>query len=95
MPLEAIEPLMLLSSVPGDIAIPVSGAAVAVFGAMGRVIVVLYNNGRKDSIDAVSALKDATHAIDKVTASNDKQAAAIERLAAIVQDDRQRRAAGG
>lgn len=94
MPLQ-LEPVVMLSTVPGEVAYPVAVAMGGAIASMARGIVVLYNNGRKDTIDSISALKDAARALEKVTESNHKQADAIEKLSTIVQEDRYRRASGG
>jgi|GEM_PF-3934089 len=96
MPLQ-LEPIVILATVtmPSEIVAPVVVAVGGAFAAMARGMQVMYNNGRKDTISAVEALKDSSHALDKVTASNDKQATAIERLTIIIQEDRYKRASGG
>jgi hypothetical protein len=93
--LQSLEPVMLLSSVPGELVVAVVTPVGAAFVAMGKAIHVLYVNGRTDGIASITATTAATHAIAQLTASNDKQAAAIEKLAAMVQEDRYKRAAGG
>ncbi len=63
--LQTLDPVFLLAAVPGDVAYPVAVA-------MGGAIATLYRNSRKDSIDAIVALKDAGHAIEKLAASHEK-----------------------
>ena len=93
--LQTFEPVMLLASVPGELVGVVAVPIGAAFTAMGKAIHVLYTNSRADSIASITATTSATHAIEKLTASLDKQAATIEKLTAMVQEDRYKRAAGG
>lgn len=93
--LQSLEPVMLLSSVPGEVVVAIATPVGVAFTAMGKAIHVLYTNSRSDSIATVTTSTASTHAIEKLTASIDKQAATIEKLAAMVQEDRYKRAAGG
>lgn len=57
--IQSLEPVFLLSAVPGDVAIPVATAGAA-------AIVALYRNGRKDLIDALNATNSNTAVIQKL-----------------------------
>lgn len=61
---------------------------------MAKGMHLLYVNGRADGVAAISALKDATHAIDKQSTAIEQQTAIIKELAALVQKDSYRRASG-
>lgn len=92
--LQPLEPLVLLTAVPGEVVIAVAGPIGLAFAGMAKGMHLLYVNGRQDGVAAISALKDATHAIDKQSTAIEKQTAVIKELAAIVQKDALRRAAG-
>ena len=79
--IQSLEPMFMLTAVPGEIAYPIAIS-------MGGAIATLYRNSRKDSIDAITALKDAGHAIEKLAASHDK-------LTELVAKDQANRAANG
>jgi hypothetical protein len=51
--------IFLLASVPGEIAYPIAAAA-------GGAIATLYRNGRKDTIDAITAITHNSAVMDKL-----------------------------
>jgi len=94
MPLQS-ETVFLLSTVPGDVAYPIAAAAGAAMTAMGKAIVTLYKNGRQDSIDSISALKDSAHALADQAATLHKQTEILDKVAIYMQEEGKRRVAGG
>lgn len=97
MPLQSVEPMMLLSAVtvPGEVVVAVATGATAAFTAMGKAIQVLYKNGRQDSIDSISALKDSAHALADQAATLHKQTEILDKVAIYMQEEGKRRVAGG
>lgn len=57
--LMSLEPVMLVASVPGEVAYPIAVAA-------GGAIATLYRNGRKDTIDAITAITHNSAVMDKL-----------------------------
>lgn len=94
MPLQ-LEPIMLLSTVPGEVVWPAAAAVGTAMTAMARAIAVLYANGRQDSIDSISALKDSAHALADQAATLHKQTEILDRVATYLQEEGQKRAASG
>jgi len=96
MPLQAaLDPLMLLAPVAGEIAYPAAAALGSSIVAMAKAIEVLYKNGRGDALHAVSTYKDAAAAIDKLATSNAELAASHRELTRAVRDHIKRTGSGG
>jgi len=94
MPLQS-ETVFLLSTVPGDVAYPIAAAAGAAMTAMGKAIVTLYKNGRQDSIDSISALKDSASALRGQATALHKQTEILDKVAVYLQEDGRKHASGG
>ena len=95
MPLQAIEPLMMLAPVASEVVYPAAAALGGTVVAMAKAIEVLYKNGRGDTINAVSALKDAASALDKLADSNKELAASHKELTRTLRDHVRRTGTGG
>lgn len=94
MPLQ-LEPILLLATVPGEVVWPAAAAVGTAFTAMAKAIAVLYQNGRGDTINAVSALKDAAATIDKLAASNTELTASHRELTRLLRDHIKRTGSDG
>lgn len=94
MPLQSTE-LMLLATIPGEVVWPAAAAVGTAMTAMAKAIHVLYVNGRQDSIDSISALKDSAHALADQAAALHKQTEILDRVASYLQEEGQKRAASG
>lgn len=94
MPLQP-ESVYLLTSVPSEIYVPVAAAMGSTIVAMGKVITTLYNNERQSHIDSLTALKDATHAIEKLTGSSERVMSVVEKIYDDTRTERAKRAANG
>lgn len=94
MPLQSTE-FMLLATVPGEVVWPAAAAVGTAMTAMARAIAVLYANGRQDSIDSISALKDSAHALADQAATLHKQTEILDKVAAYLREEGEKRAASG
>ena len=97
--LMSLEPVVLLAGVPDQVAYPaitaISGAIGGTVATMGRAIVVLYQNGRKDGLDYVATAKDTEHAISALTEAVKQNTAVTQQVFEWAKEDRYRRAANG
>lgn len=94
MPLQSTE-ILLLAAVPGEVVWPAAAAVGTAMTAMAKAIAVLYANGRQDSIDSISALKDSAHALADQAATLHKQTEILDKVAIYMQEEGQRRVSGG
>ncbi len=94
MPLQSTE-LMLLATVPGEVVWPAAAAVGSAMVAMAKAIEVLYKNGRQDSIDSISALKDSAHALADQAATLHKQTEILDKVAIYLREEGEKRAASG
>jgi len=86
---------MLLATIPGEVVWPAAAAVGTAMTAMAKAIHVLYVNGRQDSIESISALKDSAHALKDQAAAINKQTEILDRVATYIQEEGRRRASSG
>lgn len=72
--------ITLLATIPGEVAFPIATALGGAIMAMGKAIQVMYENGRKDSRESISALKDTTHAVERLTETQQRVATFVESI---------------
>jgi len=97
--LMSLEPVVMLAGIPDQVAYPaitaIGGAVGGSFAAMGRVIVVLYNNGRKDSVEYVATAKDTERTIASLTEAVKQNTEVTRQVFEWAKEDRYRRTGNG